>query len=236
VRQLRPYPGANTNASVGSENGIWGLVFSPDGTKIAIIGRMGVLLQNVYTGWRWVAELNPENERIVSFAFNHNGFEMAIGMMAKKEAIRNQRRYRNGKVQSGPLVLPEAHTDSAGEQWYGVIRAWDLRAADYTDMVTGNNPPLELVYSPDNRMMAAVDEAGVLRLWDLMPEGSAINPPRLFAKLELGITGRKTVVIFSPDMQRLICATDNRVLIWNIARVRQEWSPSAPANQSESKS
>ncbi|NWJ46721.1 MAG: hypothetical protein HXX08_12650 [Chloroflexi bacterium] len=222
TRPLRSYP-IGHNAQFGNEEGIWGLIFSPDGTKIATIAKKGVLLQNVYTGWRWFAELKTSVEKLTTFAFNHDGFEMAIGIMILEEAIR--RPSKRSKYSRPPVLqqLPPGSTDSSGKTWYSVVRIWDLRAADYIDIVVGASPIRDLAFSPDNRVLAAVDEEGVLKLWDIMPEGSAINPPRLAALLELGITGRKTRVIFSPDLKRLICATDNRILIWNIEKVRQEW-------------
>ncbi|MEI7554980.1 WD40 repeat domain-containing protein [Candidatus Chlorohelix sp.] len=222
TRPLRSYP-IRHNAQLGNEEGIWGLLFSPDGTKIAAIAKKGVLLQNVYTGWRWFAELKTSVEKLTTFAFNHDGFEMAIGIMILEDAIR--RPPKRSKYSRQPVLqqLPPGSADSSGKTWYSVVRIWDLRAADYIDIVVGASPIRDLAFSPDNLVLAAVDEEGVLKLWDIMPEGSVINPPRLAALLELGITGRKTRVIFSPDLKRLICATDNRILIWNIEKVRQEW-------------
>ncbi len=223
TRLLRPYPEIADGSITGTEEGIWGLVFSPDGTKIAMLAKRGVMLQNVYTGWRWFAENNPAKEKLSTFAFNHDGFEMAVGLMAQSSAIRLPQNRRNRYNNGSSPALPEGYTDANGQVWYSTVRLWDLRAADYADIIVGSSPLRELAYSPDNRMLVGVDEAGILRLWDIMPEGSLINPPRLAAQLELGMTGRKTVVIFSPDVERLICATDNRVLIWNLAKVRQEW-------------
>jgi WD40 repeat protein len=244
VQALRVYPAA-PGFTTGTEHGAWGLVFSPDGTKVATIGIQGVLLQNVYTGWRWFAENDPAREKLTAFAFNHNGFEMAVGLSVRPEAVKPLRRNRNGGSNgNGPAGIatngakPTSYPDvfsatrpvtqegpvegSPEDKWTNVVRLWDLRAADYHDLVAGESPIREIAFSPDNRMLAAVDEAGHLRLWDIAPEGSIGRLPRLVALTDLGITGRKVVLAFSPDIERLISATDNRILIWNLARVRQE--------------
>ncbi len=234
VQPLRMYPAAPFPSEATDANN-WGLVFSPDGTKVATLGIRGVLLQNVYTGWRWFAENDPTRERLTTFAFNHSGFEMAVGLAVRPDAVRplNRRRANNGFSANGsrpPQAANEARPGEAeasgqgqeADKWIQVVRLWDLRAADYHDLVAGDNPIREIAYSPDNRMVMAADEAGILRLWDISPESSMGRVPRLVAMLDLGLTGRKTVLAFSPDMELIISATDNRILIWNLARVRQE--------------
>jgi WD40 repeat protein len=240
VQRLRLYPSDPSGlTATGTENGAWGLVFSPDGTKVATVGSKGVLLQNVYTGWRWFAENEPSREKLTSFAFNHNGFEMAVGLSVRPEAVKPLvRRGRNGNgyspngmrpatSQSQTIPSYRGETSSVSQtesedHWTQIVRLWDLRAADYYDLVAGDSPLREIAFSHDNRMLAAVDEAGHLRLWDIAQEGAVGPLPRLVAMIDLGITGRKTVLAFSPDVERLITATDNRILIWNVARVRAE--------------
>jgi len=218
---LREYPDCPAGSITGTEQGLWGLLFSPDGTKVAVLGVRGVLLQNVFTGWRWFAENNPTIEKLTAFGFDHNGFEMAIGLMAQPSAIRMPQ--RRGRT-TGQLVPPT-------EGWTPIVRLWDLRAGDFVDLIAGSSPVRELAFSPDNRLLVAVDEEGILRLWSIVPENSSYQLPRQVAQLDLGITGRKTLVAFSPDMERLICATDNRILIWNMAKIRQEWTEMARTAQ-----
>ena len=54
VQPLRAYPVTPVS---GEESKVWGLIFSPDGTRVATLGDSGILLQNVYTGWRWFKAL-----------------------------------------------------------------------------------------------------------------------------------------------------------------------------------
>lgn len=225
---LRHYPAPDPNEvdinASKDEQRVWGLVFSPDGTKVATIGVDGVLLQNVYTGWRWFAANELSTERLTSFAFNYNGFEMAVGLNLREDKVkRPSRRSRY----NGYTFRNSEQAETVEPKWLNVVRVWDLRLPDYLDLVTGEQPLREIAFSPDNQMLAAVDEAGVLWLWDIPMEGMGGRPPRLVSQVDLGITGRKTVVIFSPDMQRLICATDNRVLVFSISRLRTE----APVEQ-----
>lgn len=219
MQTLRLYP-SKEGATTGQPGGVWGLVFSPDGTKIATIGAQGVLLQNVYTGWRWFAENNPERERLTTFAFNHNGFEMALGLTARPDAVKIP--MRRSRYNNNYRPNQAAGESSEEPKWLNIVRIWDLRVPDYVDLLAGDEPIREIAFSTDNQMLAASDEAGLLRLWVIPVEGSGGRPPRLVAQVDLGITGRKTVLNFSPDMQRLVCATDNRVLIFNLERLRHE--------------
>jgi WD40 repeat protein len=202
VHPLRMYPASPETTN--ELNLVWGLMFSPDGTKIATIAERGILLQNVYTGWRWFAESNPNSEKITAFAFDYNGLQMAVGMMVAPKAA-----YSFEKAEAKAFL--------------SVIRLWDLRVADYIDLISGIKPIREVTFSPDNKMLVAVDEAGILRLWDIIPDNSLNQSPRQIVQLDLGITGRKTVVSFSADMLQLVSATDNRILVWDLAKLRQEY-------------
>jgi WD40 repeat protein len=244
THSLRIYP-TPEGAQTGQVAGAWGLVFSPDSTKIATIGAQGVLLQNVYTGWRWFAPCEPEREHLTAFAFNHNGFEMAFGLNLHQAAVKT----KGGLLQAGKgalgtngrLVLPAEPLDQLDpepntQQWTNVVRLWDLRLPDYVDLVVGAEPLREIAFSPDNQMLAAVDEAGQLRLWQIPAEGfddkNLPNGTQLVAQVDLGMSGRKVVLSFSPDMQRLVCATDNRLLIYNLARLQRE-APVEVSRQTE---
>lgn len=228
VQPLRAYPTETDDEHTGTENGAWGLVFSPDGTRIATIGGKGLLLQNVYTGWKWFRPTELHQEQMTAFAFSNTGYEMAVGMWIKPHLIQlaqNSRRNSRYSQQNGYNFSDEAGTvatETKNEEFVPILRLWDLREDRYVDMLLGNYKLNELIYSPDNRLLAGVDEAGILRLWEISLEGSVIRPPRQLLELDLGITGRKVIVTFSPDVERLLCATDNRILMWNLAKLRQE--------------
>ena len=222
VQPLRAYPPGDPPTPTGTAGGAWGLVFSPDGTRIATLGGQGILLQNVYTGWRWFRPLDDREERLTAFSFSNSGFEMAIGLMARPVAIRSGRPGRKSNSNNGHQPPAEALTGRDPDQFLPIIRLWDLREDRYSDLLVGDSPLRELAYSPDNRLLAAVDETGLLRLWEVPFEGGAIRPPRLVSQLDLGLSGRKIMLTFTPDVQRLICATDNRVMMWNLARLREQ--------------
>ena len=155
---------------------------------------------------------------------------MALGLKAAPEAIHfslSNRRGRpatpNGSGASGPPGMAEylPKLDELQPGLVPIVRIWDLREDRYIDLPAGTTPIRELAYSSDNRQLAGVDEAGILRLWDIPPEGVTIRPPRLRLQLDLGLTGRKVLVAFSPDIEYMLCATDNRILVWNLARLNQ---------------
>lgn len=224
VQPLRAYPVSSTG---GDDNKVWGLAFSPDGTRLATLGSSGILLQNVYTGWRWFKTLDPQREQLGAFVFNNSGFEMALGMQAVPDAIHfslSGRRGRNGIGTSNGNSLGEyaPKIDDQPGVLVPIVRIWDLREDRYIDLPAGGTPIRGLAYSSDNRQLAGVDEAGILWLWDIPPEGVTIRPPRLRLQLDLGLTGRKVLVAFSPDINYMLCATDNRILVWNLARLTQE--------------
>lgn len=222
---LRLYPVKN-QAQTGEADGVWGLVFSPDGTKVATLGAQGVLLQNVYTGWRWFAQNDPAHERLTAFAFNFNGFQMGVGLTVEAKLVRlpsSRRPVFNQNEYGIPAAkLPNQAYPAADQKWANIVRLWDLRQPDYLDLLAGDEPLREVRFSPDDQMVAAVDEGGVLRLWDIALEGLGGRLPQLVAQLDVGMNGRKTVLAFSPDMQRLVCATDNRLLIFSLDRLRRE--------------
>lgn len=226
VQPMRSYP---VNQVTGEDASVWGLVFSPDGTRVATLGSSGILLQNVYTGWRWFKALDPQREQLGAFVFNNSGFEMALGLKATPDAIHfslSGRRGRNGTTNgantAGGMAEYLPKQDSLQPDMVPIVRIWDLREDRYIDLPAGTAPIRELAYSSDNRQLAGVDEAGILRLWDIPPEGVTIRPPRLRLQLDLGLTGRKVLVAFSPDIEYMLCATDNRILVWNLARLGEE--------------
>ncbi len=225
VQPLRAYPVEIGPAQPDPESGVWGLTFSPDGTRVATLGGQGILLQNVYTGWRWFRAIEPRREKLTAFAFSPSGFEMVVAMSTLPGAIQLGHSARRGRQPNPAWALQtqaEALSRYEPTELVPIVRLWDLREDRFVDLLAGESPLRELAFSPDNRMLAAVDEGGLLRLWELAAEGILQHPPQLVLQLDLGLTGRKVVVIFSPDMERLICATDNRILIWNLARLRQE--------------
>ncbi len=226
VQPLRSYP---VNSTGDEESKVWGLVFSPDGTRVATLGSSGILLQNVYTGWRWFKTLDPSREQLGAFVFNNSGFEMALGLKATPDAVHfslSGRRGRNGSNNGSNNAAGMAEylpkQDDLQPDLISIVRIWDLREDRYIDLPAGTTTIRELAYSSDNRQLAGVDEAGILRLWDIPPEGVTIRPPRLRLQLDLGLTGRKVLVAFSPDIEYMLCATDNRILIWNLARLAEE--------------
>lgn len=223
TQPLRAYPVEGPEEQTGTERGAWGLIFSPDGSRIATLGGRGILLQNVYTGWRWFRPLDNEREKLSAFAFSASGFEMAVGLRVRPSAIQvanGKRNRNNGHTHLADSASTE--TLEASDELVPIVRLWDLREDRYVDLRLDKHPVRELAYSSDNRLLAGVDEGGMLRIWDIAPEGSTHRPPHLQMRLDLGLTGRKTVLNFSPDVTRLVCATDNRILIWNLARLRQE--------------
>lgn len=226
VQPLRSYP---VNSTGDEESKVWGLVFSPDGTRVATLGSSGILLQNVYTGWRWFKTLDPSREQLGAFVFNNSGFEMALGLKATPDAIhfslsgrRGRNGSNNGSNSAGGMAEYLPKQDDLQPDLISIVRIWDLREDRYIDLPAGTTPIRELAYSSDNRQLAGVDEAGILRLWDIPPEGVTIRPPRLRLQLDLGLTGRKVLVAFSPNIEYMLCATDNRILIWNLARLAEE--------------
>ena len=219
VQPLRAYPITEPEWQTGTENGAWGLVFSPDGTRVATLGGQGILLQNVYTGWRWFRRLDDDKEKLSAFAFSNSGFEMAIGLMARPASAEPEPEHaqNNGYVATTP-----APVESQPAALVPIVRLWDLREDRFTEVTAGDKPLCELAYSSDGQWLAGVDESGLLWLWQLPQEGQTNGTPRLAFQLDLGMNGHKIIVAFSPDVQHLVCATDNRILLWNMARLRQE--------------
>ncbi len=161
------------------------LAFSPDGQIVA--GAAG----GEFTSWDTrmhdtIAQWGHEH-RIFTLAFSHDGRSIAKGLA-------------KGTVHVSKIVGPmRVHSDEPPVQM----------------LIGGIAPVWSLAFSPDDEMVAAGDEEGVVRVWTLRT-GSLRN-------IFKGHTDRVLTLAFTPDGRTLVSGgADGTARIWDVA-ARQDY-------------
>ena len=172
------------------------LVFSPDGSMIAILSDK-VILRDVSTGQRIKILENGLDP-----SFNWRGFSYggtgALGEFSP-----------NGTILASTWLLP---TDLF---WIGkgVILLWDVTSGQKTAMLEGHTKPItSLAFSPDGTLIASGAEDKTIIVWD------AKNGSQL--KVLQGHSGAINSLAFSPDGTLLYSGSlDGTVIIWSLEQL-----------------
>lgn len=187
-------------------------VFSPDGTRLAVVGRLGAVhLLNLSTGARHTAA-QPGSRRI---AFTPDGRTLAaVGNEADGDQVRlvnvsTGRTQRTIKV--SPQILsafafsPDGRTLATVSGSRGSVTMWDVRTGRLQDSFRVEGEVASLAFSPDARTLAVSGARGV-QLWDLATGQARLTLP----------TRSPEAVAFSPDGRTLAIGTDGSVGLWSV--------------------
>ncbi|MFD3314597.1 PQQ-binding-like beta-propeller repeat protein [Streptomyces sp. NPDC058694] len=189
-------------------------VFSPDGTRLAIVGEKGtVRIWHLSTGALHTAHTSP-GESVRAVAFTPDGSTLAVVdikdggdqvTLLDTATGRTQRTIKPSRPSTMSLAFsPDGHTLATASS-SGVVSTWDRRTGRLQDSFSASGEVASLAFSPDGRTLAAGSVRGV-QLWDLATSQTRITLP----------TRSLAAVAFSPDGQTLAIDTGSSVGLWNV--------------------
>ncbi|KKD06417.1 WD-40 repeat-containing protein [Streptomyces sp. WM6386] len=190
-------------------------VFSPDGTRLAIVGEKGsVRIWHLSTGELRTVHTS-HGQPVRTMAFSPDGHTLAVVdietggdriTLFDAATGRTQR-----TIDPGPrslLILafsPDGHTLATASGSSGLVKTWDTRTGRLEDTFSVSTEVSSLAFTPDARTLAASTARGV-QLWDLATSQSRITLP----------ARSPGAVAFSPDGGTLAIGTGGSVGLWNV--------------------
>jgi WD40 repeat protein len=189
-------------------------VFSPDGTRLAVVGRQGAVhLLNLSTGARHTAAQSGNGSLVRNVAFTPDGRTLAVvDIEADGDQVRvldaatgrTQRTIKpRTQILSALAFSPDGGILATVNGSRGSVKMWDARTGRLQNSFRAEGEVASLAFSPDARTLAASGPRGV-QLWDL-----ATNQNRLTLR-----TRSPEAVAFSPDGRTLAISTDGSVGLW----------------------
>ncbi|WP_234048664.1 nSTAND1 domain-containing NTPase [Streptomyces liliifuscus] len=189
-------------------------VFSPDGTRLAIVGEKGtVQIWHLSTGALHTAHTSP-GESVRAVAFTPDGSTLAVVdietggdqvTLLDTATGRTQRTIKPSRPSTMSLAFsPDGHTLATASS-SGAVSTWDKRTGRLQDSFSASGRVASLAFSPDGRTLAAGSVRGV-QLWDLATSQTRITLP----------TRSLATVAFSPGGQTLAIGTGSSVGLWNV--------------------
>ncbi|MFI5679372.1 nSTAND1 domain-containing NTPase [Streptomyces cellulosae] len=190
-------------------------VFSPDGTRLALVGHDGsVRIWHLSTGALRTA-YPGHGESVRAMAFAPDGRTLAVAHVREgDEQVRlldavTGRTQRTIKPGAGMLLAlafsPNGHTLATASSAKGAMKTWDARTGRLQDSFSLSGEVEALAFSSDGRTLAASNERGV-HLWDLATSQIRRTLP----------TRSPGAVAFSPDGRTLAIGTGSSVELWHV--------------------
>ncbi|MCT9137922.1 nSTAND1 domain-containing NTPase [Streptomyces violarus] len=188
-------------------------VFSPDGTRLALVGHDGsVRIWNLSTGALHTA--HGESVRAMEFAPDSRTLAVAHVRSGHEQVklldAATSRTQRTIKPSAGSLLSlafsPNGHTLATASSAKGTVKTWNARTGQPQDSFNVSGEVAALAFSPDSRTLAASNERGV-HLWDLATSQ---------IRRTLPTRSRAAAVTFSPDGHTLAISAGTSVELWNI--------------------
>ncbi|MGW2892656.1 nSTAND1 domain-containing NTPase [Streptomyces griseoruber] len=195
--------------------GIGTTVFSPDGSRLVLVGQEGSLriwdlsagvLHTLRPGHsqpvRAVA-FAPDGRTLAVVAIKANGDQVTLLDAATR---RTQRTIEPGG--GSPLLLafsPDGHTLATVSSGTGSVKTWSTRTGRLQGSFSAGAAVTSLTFGPGGRTLALGGTTGV-RLWDLDTSQNRSTIP----------TRTVTAAAFSPDGHTLAIATGSAVGLWNV--------------------
>ncbi|MFD3622394.1 PQQ-binding-like beta-propeller repeat protein [Streptomyces sp. NPDC058676] len=188
-------------------------VFSPDGTRLAVVGWEGSLrIWRLSTGTLHTARTGHSGP-VRAVAFTPDGRTLAVvNNEADGEQVtlldaatgRTQRTLEPGARSPRSLVFsPDGRTLATSSN--RSVKTWDARTGRLLDSYSAGGSVASLGFSSDGRTLA-VSSAGKVQLWDLATGQVRTTMP----------TPSPETVAFSPDGRTLAIGTDSSVGLWTV--------------------
>ena len=212
-------PDANSGAQVGgeatkkrtSDNVLWCIAFSPDGTRMAIAQVGSTRSRNIQTGKE--VSLSGHTGTVCFVAFSPDGKRIVSASGDNTIRIWNA---GTGEMVLGPL---EGHTKAVLSAVFSLdgrrivsastddtIRIWN---SDTGEMVLGpleghTNGVYSAVFSSDGRLIVSASSDDTIRVWDSQSGNMVLGP----------LEGKADLAVFSADARHIVsCSEDETVLI-----------------------
>ena len=208
------------------------IAYSPDGTRIAVAGSIGVWIYNAHTGEE-LALFTGHTEPVLSVAFSPDGKIVASGASRKWNWWRADSEIRLWDADTGEHLAtltrpPEIAQKGAGieqlDVWElafspdgktlasassdGAVRLWDIETGQYRTIAEGTFVP-SVAFSPDGKTLVSGGWDYTIQLWN-------VTTGQHQTTLE-GHMDRVHSVAFSPDGKTLVSGGwDKTVLVWDI--------------------
>ncbi|MDQ0753400.1 WD40 repeat protein/transcriptional regulator with XRE-family HTH domain [Streptomyces africanus] len=191
------------------------VLFSPDGTRLALIGHDGsVRIWHLSTGALHTA-YPGHGEPVRTPVFSPDGRTLAVvHVRAGDEQVRlldaatgrTQRTVKPGARMVLSLAFsPDGHTLATASSAKGAVKTWNARTGQLQDSFSVSGEVRSLAFSSDGGTLAASNERGV-HLWDLATSQIRSTLP----------TRSHAAVAFSPDGRTLAISAGSSVELWNV--------------------
>jgi WD40 repeat protein/transcriptional regulator with XRE-family HTH domain len=190
-------------------------VFSPDGTRLAIVDSEGsVRMWNLSTGALYAVRTG-HGQTVRAVAFTPDGRTLAVvDIEADGDQVRlldagTGRAQSTVKPSTGSSLslafTPDGHTLATAGGSSGSVKLWDARTGRLQDSFRVGGEVASLAFSPDARTLATSSTRGV-QLWDLATSRTRLTLP----------TRSPGTVAFSPDGRNLAIGTGGSAELWSV--------------------
>jgi len=217
--------GAEVMTLRGHPGGVSAIALSPDGTRIASVGRRDKTIKvwDMSTG-NEMSTLRGHSERVFSIVFSPDGKRIFSASYYNNEikawdptpAVNRDklRLYAGGYMANQVAFSPDGKCIAAASGKRGAtgsIRLYDTHSgADIMTLLGHKAKVRSIAFSPDGRQIVSGGNNTVLRIWNVAT-----------GTVEKTLTGHEdgvNSVAFSPDGRRVVSGSDDKTIkIWNTA-------------------
>ncbi|MDE0297625.1 MAG: T9SS type A sorting domain-containing protein [Candidatus Poribacteria bacterium] len=204
--------GAKARVGKGSISG--DIMFSPEGTVLAVPCSAGVWLHDVETG----AEINlliGHTKQVNSIAFSPDGTKIAGVCWDRSIRLWDVRTGKSIHTLEGHtggvdiMVFSPDGTNFASLGWDDTIRLWDVRTGKGTHTLEGHTRSVEAIaFSPDGTKLASAAWDYTIQLWDVR---TGMGTHTLAQRRDSVIA-----ITFSPDGSTLAGWREEEIRLWVI--------------------